>query len=64
MFITLSREDARARLIAAGYRYVETVEFTSEVWARGDGSEIYLHPELDGTGRYEEEAIKAAERLA
>ena len=64
MFITLAREEARARLVAAGYRYLDTLNFTSEVWVRRDGFEIYLHPELDGTGCYEEEAIKAAERLA
>ena len=64
MFITLAREEARARLVAAGYRYLHAVHFTSEVWVRRDGSEIYLHPELDGTGCYEEEAIKLAEQLA
>ena len=64
MFITLSQEDARARLVAAGYRHLQTLNRTTEVWVRRDGSEIYLHPELDGTGCYEEEAIKAAERLA
>ena len=64
MFITLPREEARARLVAAGYRYVHTENHTCEVWVRRDGWEIYMHPELDGTGCYEEEAIKAAEQLA
>ena len=34
---------------------------TCEVWRTASGVEVDLNPELDGTGCYEEEMIKAAE---
>ena len=64
MFLTLARDEARARLIAAGYRLVAVWNETCEVWIGRDGVEIGLNPELDGTWCYEEEMIKAAEERA
>ena len=64
MFLTVAREEAHARLRAAGFRYVETLFETAEVWRTASGFEVHLTPEFDGTGAYEDEMIKAAEALA
>ena len=64
MFLTVARDAAHARLHACGYRHVETLFETAEVWRTEGGREVLLTPEFDGTGAYEDEMIKAAEALA
>ncbi len=62
MFLTLPLDEARVRLHALGLRLLRTeYEGTTEVWLTPNGEELYLLPELDGTGAYEEETIKAIE---
>jgi hypothetical protein len=64
VFITVSREEAHARLRVAGYRHVGALFETAEIWRLASGQEVMLTPEFDGTGAYEDEMIRAAERLA
>lgn len=64
MFITVPRQEAHARLRACGYRNVDTLFETSEIWRTPHGVEVLLMPEFDGTGAYEDEMIKAAEAQA
>ena len=47
----------------AGWRYAETLNDTTEVWLKIGRRPVYLTPEADGTGCYEEEMIKAVEDL-
>ena len=61
MFITLPQDEARVRLYAAGYRLIEVMNETCEVWRTASGVQVNLNPEQDGTGCYEEEMIKLAE---
>lgn len=63
MFITLPRDEARARLYAIGHRLVGEWGPGSERWVTATGYEYGLTPELDGRGDYEEEMIKLAEQL-
>ena len=64
MFVTLPREEAQTRLRAAGYSYSRTLNLTCEVWLRPGQEPIYLQPELDGEGGYEEVMILLAEAQA
>ena len=64
MFITVPPEEAHARLHACGWRLVDTLYDTVEVWRLPDSREVILTPEFDNTGAYEDEMIKAAEALA
>lgn len=64
MFITVPREEGRARLRASGYVFLHILFETTEVWRGPDGVERLLTPEFDGSGDYEERMIELAERLA
>ena len=62
MFLTVPRDEAHLRLNRLGLTLAGTFfEATVELWKDAKGRDVYLTPELDGTGAYEEEMIRAVE---